>query len=241
MPYPANATNREGMTWEQWSAAADVYNPVVSPIAREDAWRDFMMGVDPTEWRARIQQSQPRPAFGYEALLGRTASAALDVAASWGGDRRLKRAALDAVIGAGVARALDAAAFARTAAPHPGVSAVMLVQRAISQLVIPEPRLTYAGMRRVSGEGAHGIHEGSIDVLLSMRTRSGVSHAVTIPVLVRNSQLLPPSILIDNGATRLIAQPVIDEIAGRATYPSRGPARQMFQVPGGSGGFFTGW
>lgn len=184
----------------------------------------------------------PAPAaFGQDALLGRTAGNFMDEAARWRGDRALKRAALHGVIGAGVAQVNDQVAFARQAAPHPGVTAVMMVQRAISQLVIPEPRLSYAGMRRISGEGAHGIHEGTIDVLLSMRTRSGVHSSVTVPVLVRNSQLLPPSVLFDNGATRLISQPVIDEIAGRCTYPSRGPARQMYQVPGGTGGFFTGW
>lgn len=123
---------------------------------------------------------------------------------------------------------------------HPGVAAVMLVQQTLAGCSIPGVQIRYAGMHRTSGAGGHGITNGVIDVHVAFRTARGVDHVVQVPIYVREGNLHRPTVMLDQGVVRLLAQPSFDEAVGRFEYPQDKPARAMFSPPG-SGGHAPFW
>jgi hypothetical protein len=146
-----------------------------------------------------------------------------------------KRAAFEAQLSRHVGQNLGAWEGSQGAPMHPGIAAVLEVQKAIAHCVVPSVQIRYAGMHRSSGSGGHGITEGVIDVHVAYRTARGVDHVVQVPVYVRAGRLQRPTVMIDQGVTRLLAQPAFDETIGRFEYPQTKPSRPMYSPPGVGG------
>lgn len=101
---------------------------------------------------------------------------------------------------------------------HPGLSAVMLVREAMSEYVIPSSvDITYKGMKRLSGHGAHHLHDGVLTCTVGFRSLIGKKHEVDVPVIVHRGYMVFPEVFIDNGRIEVMAQSAFDEILSQAS------------------------
>jgi hypothetical protein len=164
--------------------------------------------------------------------------------------RQLRRARRKAEIHDQIANALNYTALERTAVSwnlrphrhedaipignqHPGHVAVMAVDQALSEFVFPQPpELRFAGMKRVSGQGQHGLEEGVLVVEAVLKSLSGPEHVVDIPVQVHEGRAIFPQVLLENGVVRVLTQNTFDDIIKRGEFMIRLPDRSnMFGRP----------
>lgn len=116
---------------------------------------------------------------------------------------------------------------------HPGISAVMYVREALADFDVPsQVHLTYTGMKRKSGSGAHRMKDGVVWVQAAFRSLSGVQHFVDVPVMVHAGHMVSPEVLVHNGQPRVMAQSTFDDIVGRGeVYRSEKDRKHMYCSP----------
>lgn len=115
---------------------------------------------------------------------------------------------------------------------HPGTAGLMAVGDALSALDIPAGfTVRFKGMSRTSGRGAHGMSDGIITVSATARSETGINVHFDIPMIVKNSRLLEPSVIIHDGTIRVLAQSTLDELLGRVTFTCPLPTRNSLFSP----------
>lgn len=102
---------------------------------------------------------------------------------------------------------------------HPGDSAIGLAFEALSQYNIPaQIKLRFNRMDRKAGRAGHAITDGTIFVDAELTPTTGMKSYFTIPIVVRASKMLYPSLIVTAGGNpRIIAQSTMDELLGYAT------------------------
>lgn len=100
---------------------------------------------------------------------------------------------------------------------HPGQTAIMLVREALRQFEIPsQVKLTYQGMKRLSGHGQHHLSDGVIIVNAEFQSLSGHNHHVDVPVIVHSGYMVFPEFFRDQqGGLSVMAQSAFDEMLRR--------------------------
>ncbi len=100
---------------------------------------------------------------------------------------------------------------------HPGLSAVMLVREALSEYNIPSHvDVTYKGMKRLSGSGAHHLTDGVLTCRATFRSLIGKKHEIDIPVIVHRGYMVYPEVFQDQGRIEVLAQSAFDEMLMQA-------------------------
>jgi hypothetical protein len=118
---------------------------------------------------------------------------------------------------------------------HPGAAALTLVRRALASFHVPSVALRFIGMKRTSGRDAFVMDEGVVTIEATLTSLSGPKRTVDIPVVVHAGRALMPSILIDSGLPRILAQSTFDDIVGRGEFRAVVPDRtNMFSPPSDS-------
>ena len=99
---------------------------------------------------------------------------------------------------------------------HPGHKAVQEVHKVLAQFVLPHPpRLRFTGYQREAGQGLHGTTEGFCWVDAEVDTAMGHTTRFRVPVNIRRGQMIPPSILIADGAPYVLTQASVEELVSR--------------------------
>lgn len=115
---------------------------------------------------------------------------------------------------------------------HPGIAAVLLVRKALSEFDIPTPmNLRYAGMKRVTGKPPYHIGDGHIMVRAELMSLSSVRHWVDIPVVVKSGRMLHPAVLLHNASPRVITQHTLDDILKQGDVMVQDPPRRTMYSP----------
>lgn len=114
-----------------------------------------------------------------------------------------------------------------------GLSAVAMVRGIISHYRLPsEPKLGYSGIRNVrTAANSSKVTDGVVVVTASVRTPTNVYINFDVPIEIRDGELLEPSVIVHNGAPRVIAQSTFDEITTRHTAHEIMPVREMYSKP----------
>jgi len=114
-----------------------------------------------------------------------------------------------------------------------GLSAVAMVRGIISHYRMPsEPKLGYSGLRNIrTAANSSKVTDGVVVVTASVRTPTNVYINFDVPIEIRNGELLEPSVIVHNGAPRVIAQSTFDEITTRHTAHEIMPVREMYSKP----------
>ena len=116
---------------------------------------------------------------------------------------------------------------------HAGVEAVRFAGEILSEFKFPNhPNLSYGGMHRKSGSGAHDIHDGTIIVNAEIKSLTGIKNRFEIPIMVEGSRMLPPSVIFHNGNVEIIAQSTFDDmIDGTTSLKDMDFVKSMFSAP----------
>ena len=119
------------------------------------------------------------------------------------------------------------------AGEHPGTAALSVAGATLAQFDMPSGYdIQYKGMSRKSGRGQHAMDEGTITVGVVAPARSGIKAYFDIPLIVKNSRIIDPSVLMHQGLPRILAQSTFDDIFGQKEFHAPPADRStMFSPP----------
>lgn len=119
------------------------------------------------------------------------------------------------------------------AGEHPGTAALSVAGATLAQFDMPSGyNIQYKGMSRTSGRGQHAMDEGTITVGVIAPARSGIKAYFDIPLIVKNSRIIDPSVLMHQGLPRILAQSTFDDIFGQKEFHAPPADRStMFSPP----------
>jgi hypothetical protein len=95
------------------------------------------------------------------------------------------------------------------------------------------PTVRFGGLKALRFEPDGSIRDGEVLINASLQTYSGIRAHFTLPVLIRNGQVLEPSVLInDRGQVRILAQSSIDAVQDRGVFWQKiDPRGHLFSPP----------
>lgn len=115
-----------------------------------------------------------------------------------------------------------------------GPKAIDMVKSVLSNFILPAgPALSYSGTRKARFVPTTSeLDDGVVTVHAALKTHSGVGIEFDIPIEIRAGQLMEPSVLVVNGAPKIIAQSSFDDIVHMNSIHDPVHAREMFAPPG---------
>ena len=75
------------------------------------------------------------------------------------------------------------------------------------------------------------IEDGVIMLHARFLTKTGVRDSFDVPVLVREGQVLPPSVIMHEGTMKVLAPSSVREMVARGTFTQQAPSRGLFSGP----------
>lgn len=114
-----------------------------------------------------------------------------------------------------------------------GVQAVKLVREVFDNYRLPtNPKLSYSGVRglRIASNSSN-VEDGVVTVHAEFKTRTGVNVGIDIPVEIHRGEFLEPSVILVDGAPRVIAQSTFDNLVARNTLYEEPPTRSLYSPP----------
>jgi hypothetical protein len=112
-----------------------------------------------------------------------------------------------------------------------GHRAIDFVSSYLSEYAMPSPQYSYSGTRKARLDNGTEIVDGVITITASFRSPSGVGVSFDIPVEIRGSEMIDPSVIIVGGAPRVIAQSTFDSLLKSATMRTTRQLREMYGAP----------
>lgn len=114
-----------------------------------------------------------------------------------------------------------------------GYSAVAFAREILNNYDMPSrPKLSYSGIRGARcASHSSKLEDGVVTVFAEFRTRSGVLVGVDMPIEIRKGEFVEPSVVVHNGAPRVIAQSTFDHITNLNTSYQTDPERSMYSAP----------
>jgi hypothetical protein len=120
-------------------------------------------------------------------------------------------------------------------APETITAALIATKELLNSFHFPmAPQVQYTGMRvlkSAANEKHSTVEEGMLMFTASFRTLSGVRNQIEIPVMVKEGQVIQPSVFIHEGTIRVIAPSSIDEMVRRGTFTQTVPERSIYTPP----------
>ena len=114
-----------------------------------------------------------------------------------------------------------------------GLQAVAMARDILDGYRFPsQPKLSYSGVRnaRVAANSS-ALEDGVVTIHADFRTHTGVLVGLDIPMEIRAGELQEPSIIIHNGAPRIIAQSTFDDLTTGHTFYEEPEPRAMYSAP----------
>jgi hypothetical protein len=142
--------------------------------------------------------------------------------------RRTRRLAEYEVL-AGVGESDERRLTTQTAPQH----AIKVAREVLDGYRLPAmPKLSYSGMRNTkTATDSSKLEDGVITIFAEMKTISGINIGFDIPIEIRAGKILEPSVVVVEGAPRVIAQSTFDDLVERSTMHDTRPVRDMFSPP----------
>lgn len=111
--------------------------------------------------------------------------------------------------------------------------AVKMAREVLDNFRLPTmPKLSYSGMRSAStATDSTKLEDGVITIFAELKTLSGVNIGFDMPIEIRAGEILEPSVVVVEGAPRIIAQSTFDDIVERATIYDERPVRDLYSPP----------
>jgi hypothetical protein len=121
----------------------------------------------------------------------------------------------------------------RLTTQNAGLMAVAMARELFDNYRLPtQPKLSYSGLRNgKTARNSSKLQDGVITVHASFRTFSNVVVDLDVPFEIHEGKLLEPSVVIHNGAPRIIAQSTFDHIVENNTAFDTLPVREMYSQP----------
>lgn len=113
----------------------------------------------------------------------------------------------------------------------PGAAAVKVADRLLKQYRLPMYTLRYLASKRVGGYGQHGMTDGCVMLSLELKSPSGPSRIVDLPVFIHQGNVLEPSTLLCDGTPRVIAQSTFDDLINDRVFMTPDTARKHMYSP----------
>jgi hypothetical protein len=110
---------------------------------------------------------------------------------------------------------------------------IKMVREVLNGYHLPAlPKLSYSGMRSASvAQDSSKLESGVITVFAELKTLSGINIGFDVPVEIRAGKVVEPSVVVIDGAPRIIAQSTFDDMVNRSTLHDTRPVRSMFAPP----------
>jgi cell division septation protein DedD len=111
--------------------------------------------------------------------------------------------------------------------------AMQLVRETLDGYRMPAtPKLSYSGIRNArTAQSSSKLEDGVLTIFAELRTLSGIKVGFDIPIEIHNGELQEPSVVVIDGAPRIIAQSTFDDVVDRATIRETQPPRAMYSAP----------
>lgn len=110
--------------------------------------------------------------------------------------------------------------------------AIELVADLISSFALPsQPRLEYRGMIKQATDDSGNITSGLVRVGAQLRTLIGHKINIDIPVMIRNSSLLSPSVFFYNDAPYVLCSTALEELMKNGSAVRSMQPRGMYSAP----------
>lgn len=132
-----------------------------------------------------------------------------------------------------VAESVPTRSASKITTQNAGLQAVTLVRDMFNNYNLPRsPALSYSGIRGArKASDSSKLEDGVVTVYAEFKTPSGVNVGLEVPVEIRHGELLEPSIVVHDGAPRVIAQSTFDDIVSRSCLHEELPVRSMYSAP----------
>lgn len=114
-----------------------------------------------------------------------------------------------------------------------GQHAVQVARDLLNSFRMPSmPKLSYSGIRNAkTAQSSSKLEDGVVTVFAEIRTISGVNVGFDIPMEIREGELMDPSVVVIDGAPRIIAQSTFDDLVERSTMYDLPPVRELYSAP----------
>ena len=114
-----------------------------------------------------------------------------------------------------------------------GTKALSLVRSLLDSYRLPTlPRLSYSGLRKGrTAANSSKVEDGVITISASLKTFSNVGISFDIPIEIHGGKLQDPSVLVYNGAARVISQATFDDLVNNNTIKDIVPVRKLYDAP----------
>lgn len=114
-----------------------------------------------------------------------------------------------------------------------GQHAVSMARDLLNNFRMPSfPKLSYSGIRNArTAQSSSKLEDGVVTIFAEIRTISGVNVGFDIPMEIRDGELMEPSVVVVDGAPRIIAQSTFDDLVERSTMYDLPPVREMYSAP----------
>lgn len=113
-----------------------------------------------------------------------------------------------------------------------GPKALELVRDIFDNYTLPSrPKFGYSQIRSARHASNNKVEAGVITISASFMTRTGVNVNIDVPVEIRDGEMLEPSVVVYNGAPRVIAQSTFDSLTERNSTYEDEPLRKMYGPP----------
>ena len=148
-------------------------------------------------------------------------------------DKRLARRAERLSTMDKVSETLPGRTSGKLTTQNAGLQAVTMVRDMFNNYVLPRsPALSYSGIRGArKASDSSRLEDGVVTVYAEFKTPSGVNVGLEVPVEIRHGELLEPSIVVHDGAPRVIAQSTFDDIVSRSCLHEELPVRALYSAP----------
>lgn len=114
-----------------------------------------------------------------------------------------------------------------------GQHAVQMARDLLNSFRMPSmPKLSYSGIRNArTAQSSSKLEDGVVTIFAEIRTISGVNVGFDIPMEIREGELQEPSVVVIDGAPRIIAQSTFDDLVERSTMYDLPPVRELYSAP----------
>ena len=121
----------------------------------------------------------------------------------------------------------------RLTTQNAGMHAVQMAREVLENFRLPMvPKLSYSGIKNArTAQSSSKLEDGVITVFAEMKTLSGINVGFDIPMEIRAGELMEPSVIVVEGAPRIIAQSAFDDVVERSTIYSDPPVRELYSPP----------
>ncbi len=121
----------------------------------------------------------------------------------------------------------------RLTTQNAGQHAVQMAREVLDNFLLPTmPKLSYSGIRNAkTATSSSRLEDGVITIFAEMKTLSGVVVGFDIPMEIRAGELMEPSVIVVQGAPRIIAQSSFDDMVDRGTVWDQPPVRELYSAP----------